>query len=108
MVYSLQRQTLALMANKGETIMGHAIVIDIFNDVKEPTKMIETNTTNYGEIKGYGCTILPCLSPEEIYSMYAAGYTEMNDNKKKIIYLDNQNNKKSSLRPSARGCWKTR
>lgn len=89
--------------------MGHAIVIDIFNDViKEPTKLIKTNTTNYGEIKGFGCTILPCLSPEEIYSMYAAGYTEMNDNKKKIIYLDNQNNKKSSLRSSARGCWKTR
>jgi len=89
--------------------MGHAIVIDIFNDViKEPTRLIKTNTTNYGEIKGFGCTILPCLSPEEIYSMYASAYSDTQETPMKIMYLDNQNNKKSSLRSSARGCWKTR
>lgn len=88
--------------------MGHAILIDIFNDVKEPTRMIKTNTTNYGEIKGYGCTILPCLSPEEIYNMYAAGYTEMNDNKKKIIYLDDTRANRTSLRSITRGCCKAR
>ncbi|WP_215085445.1 hypothetical protein [Exiguobacterium sp. s78] len=56
--------------------MGYAILINIFHDVKESTRMIKTNTTNYGEIKEYGCTILPCLSPDKIYDMYAAAYSE--------------------------------
>lgn len=86
--------------------MAHAIVIDIFNDVEQSTKLINTN--EYTGVVNYGSTIIPCLPPEEIYNMYAAGYTDMNENKKKIIYLDNKKTNKTPLRSSARGCWKTR
>ncbi len=92
------------MDDKGDIKMGHAILIDIFNDVKEPTRMIKTNTTKYGEVKGYGCTVLPCLSPDEINNMYAAAYSAPTETPIKIMYLNNR----KSYYDKVKGCQKTR
>lgn len=53
--------------------------------------MIKTNSTNYVEIKGYGCTILPCLFPDEITNMYASAYSESKETPIRIMYLTIEN-----------------
>lgn len=60
--------------------------------------MIKTDSTNYGEIKGYGCTILPYLFTDEITNMYASAYSESKELPIKIMYLNNRKSHNSNVR----------
>ena len=68
--------------------MKYAIVIDVFNTVEEPVKIVNTQDEAYEAIKDTGCTFIPCLSPEEYRTMYELGYANMIDNRENVLYLD--------------------